>query len=98
MQILYTEFDAGNFYVIPGSPEEVCKAKNLEFPPQKDDVVISIVGSQFLYKGQWLEHALLLQALRPLFSGNYLESDNSHLKIIVLGGETASNYSVAIEV
>ncbi|CAB80930.1 hypothetical protein [Arabidopsis thaliana] len=97
LPILYTEFDAGNFYVIPGSPEEVCKAKNLEFPPQKDDVVISIVGSQFLYKGQWLEHALLLQALRPLFSGNYLESDNSHLKIIVLGGETASNYSVAIE-
>lgn len=97
MQILYSEFDAGNFYVIPGSPEEVWKAKNLEFP-QKDDVIISIVGSQFLYKGQWLEHALLLQALRPLFSGYYQESHNSHLKIIVLGGESASNYSVAIEV
>ncbi|KAL1198121.1 hypothetical protein V5N11_001206 [Cardamine amara subsp. amara] len=94
--ILYSEFDAGNFYVIPGSPEEVWKAKNLEFP-QRDDVVISIVGSQFLYKGQWLEHALLLQALQPLFSGYYLESHNSHLKIIVLGGESASNYSVAIE-
>lgn len=97
MQILYSEFDAGNFYVIPGSPEEVWKAKNLEFP-QKDDVVISIVGSQFLYKGQWLEHALLLQALRPLFSGYYSESSSSHLKIIVLGGESASNYSLAIEV
>lgn len=84
--------------MIRGSPEDVWKAKNLEFPPQKDDVVISIVGSQFLYKGQWLEHALLLQALRPLFPGNYLESDTSHLKIIVLGGESASNYSVAIEV
>ena len=97
MQILYSEFDAGNFYVIPGSPEEVWKAKTLDFP-RKDDIVISIVGSQFLYKGQWLEHALLLQALRPLFSGYNTESYNSHLKIIVLGGESASNYSVAIEV
>lgn len=97
MQILYSEFDAGNFYVIPGSPEEAWKAKNLEFP-RKDDMVISIVGSQFLYKGQWLEHALLLEALRPLFSGYNSESYSSHLKITVLGGETISNYSVAIEV
>ncbi|KFK30705.1 hypothetical protein AALP_AA6G017100 [Arabis alpina] len=96
LPILYSEFDAGNFYVIPGSPEEVWKAMNLEFP-QKDEMVISIVGSQFLYKGQWLEHALLLQALRPLFSGYYSESSNSRLKIIVLGGESASNYSLAIE-
>uniref|UniRef100_M4C9S0 Glycosyl transferase family 1 domain-containing protein n=1 Tax=Brassica campestris TaxID=3711 RepID=M4C9S0_BRACM len=96
LPILYSEFDAGNFYVIPGSPEEVWKAKTLDFP-RKDDIVISIVGSQFLYKGQCLEHALLLQALRPLFSGYNTESYNSHLKIIVLGGESASNYSVAIE-
>uniref|UniRef100_A0A1J3IQQ4 Uncharacterized protein n=1 Tax=Noccaea caerulescens TaxID=107243 RepID=A0A1J3IQQ4_NOCCA len=96
LPILYSEFDAGNFYVIPGSPEEAWKAKNLEFS-RKDDMVISIVGSQFLYKGQWLEHALLLEALRPLFSGYNSESYSSHLKIIVLGGETVSNYSVAIE-
>ncbi|CAN7022958.1 unnamed protein product [Brassica oleracea var. botrytis] len=96
LPILYSEFDAGNFYVIPGSPKEAWKAKNMDFPP-KDDIVISIVGSQFLYKGQWLEHALLLEALRPLFSGYNSESYNSHLKIIVLGGESASNYSVAIE-
>ncbi|CAN8248168.1 unnamed protein product [Cochlearia groenlandica] len=96
LPILYSEFDAGNFYVIPGSPEEVWKTKNLEFP-QKDDVVISIVGSQFLYKGQWLEHALLLQALQPLFSGYNREIYSSRLKIIVLGGESTSNYSIAIE-
>ncbi|WZZ11737.1 hypothetical protein YC2023_104826 [Brassica napus] len=94
--ILYSEFDAGNFYVIPGSPKEAWKAKNLDLPP-KDDIVISIVGSQFLYKGQWLEHALFLEALRPLFSGYNSESYKSHLKIVVLGGESASNYSVAIE-
>ncbi|KAF8107122.1 hypothetical protein N665_0126s0040 [Sinapis alba] len=94
LPILYSEFDAGNFYVIPGSPREAWKAKNLDFPPKDDDIVISIVGSQFLYKGQWLEHALLLEALRPLFNS---ESYKSHLKIIVLGGESASNYSVAIE-
>ncbi|KAG5381421.1 hypothetical protein IGI04_032891 [Brassica rapa subsp. trilocularis] len=94
--ILYSEFDAGNFYVIPGSPKEAWKTKNMDFPP-KDDIVISIVGSQFLYKGQWLEHALFLEALRPLFSNYNSESYKSHLKIIVLGGESASNYSVAIE-
>ncbi|CAN6809209.1 unnamed protein product [Brassica oleracea] len=96
LPILYSEFDAGNFYVIPGSPQEAWKAKTLDFP-RKDGIVISIVGSQFLYKGQWLEHALLLQALRPLFSGYNSESYHSDLKIIVLGGESASNYSVAIE-
>ena len=69
----------------------------MDFPP-KDDIVISIVGSQFLYKGQWLEHALFLEALRPLFSNYNSESYKSHLKIIALGGESASNYSVAIEV
>ncbi|KAL0845948.1 hypothetical protein Bca101_019194 [Brassica carinata] len=96
LPILYSEFDTGNFYVIPGSPKEALKAKNLDIP-RKDDILISIVGSQFLYKGQWLEHALLLEALRPLFSGYNSENYNSQLKIIVLGGESASNYSVAIE-
>ncbi|CAN8221775.1 unnamed protein product, partial [Cochlearia groenlandica] len=94
LPFLYSEFDAGNFYVIPGSPEEAWKANNVNFP-RKGDVVISIVGSRFWYKGQWLEHALILQALRPIFSSH--EGYKSHLKIIVLGGESASNYSITIE-
>ncbi|XP_010522929.1 PREDICTED: uncharacterized protein LOC104801379 [Tarenaya hassleriana] len=96
LPILYSEFDAGNFYVIPGSPAEAWK-NNLE-SPQKDEIAIAVVGSQFLYRGLWLEHALVLQALLPLFSDSSRQSyNNSHLKIVVLGGHSASNYSIAVE-
>ncbi|XP_010556580.1 PREDICTED: uncharacterized protein LOC104825864 [Tarenaya hassleriana] len=98
LPILYSEFDAGNFYVIPGSPAEAWKVENNLESPQKDGIVITIVGSQFLYKGLWLEHALVLQALLPLFSDSSRDSyNNTHLKIIVLGGHSASNYSIAVE-
>lgn len=64
-----------------------------------DDIIITIVGSQFLYRGLWLEHALILQALLPLFS-KFPFDDNSisRLKIIVLSGNSTSNYTMAVEV
>uniref|UniRef100_A0A2P2JAP5 Glycosyl transferase family 1 domain-containing protein n=1 Tax=Rhizophora mucronata TaxID=61149 RepID=A0A2P2JAP5_RHIMU len=109
LPIIYSAFDAGNYYVIPGSPAVAWEAETImasfdgslrmEMGYGPDDFVIAVVGSEFLYTGLWLEHALILQALLPLFAN--FQSDaglNSHLKVIVLGGDSASNYSVAIEV
>ena len=107
--MIYSTFDTGNYYVIPGSPAEVWKgetAMNLYKDNQRmkmgyepDEVLIAIVGSQFMYRGLWLEHALILQALLPLFadfsSGN---NSNSHPKIIVLSSDSTSSYSMAVEV
>ncbi|KAK3024254.1 hypothetical protein RJ639_043630 [Escallonia herrerae] len=108
LPILYSAFDSGNYYVIPGSPAEAWEADRLgalhrENPHDKinygpDDFVIVVVGSQFLYRGLWLEHALVLQALSPLLADFPSETNsNPHLKIVILSGELRSNYSVAVE-
>ncbi|KAK0580750.1 hypothetical protein LWI29_005790 [Acer saccharum] len=63
-----------------------------------NDLVIAIVGSEFLYRGLWLEHSLILRALRPLFPDNLVESEpNFHIKIMLLSRDSTSNYSVAVE-
>lgn len=108
--MIYSTFDAGNFYVIPGSPAESLEADafmalqkdnlriNMGYGPE--DVIIAIVGSQFLYKGMWLGHAIVLQAISPLLVDFSLGKDNSsaQLRIIVHSGELTNNYTVALEV
>lgn len=95
--------------MIPGSTTEVWEADNF-LASHKDsyrtkmgygseDFIIAIVGSQLLYKGLWLEQALVLQALLPIIP--HLENDgnsNSHFRIIVIAGGSNSNYSMAVEV
>ncbi|XP_027334148.1 uncharacterized protein LOC113848922 isoform X2 [Abrus precatorius] len=109
LPMLYSTFDAGNFYVIPGSPAEALDADafmalqkdnlrvNMGYGPE--DVIIAIVGSQFLYKGMWLGHAIVLRAISPLLVDFPLDKDNSsaQLRIIVHSGELTNNYSVALE-
>ncbi|OAY62221.1 uncharacterized protein LOC110614988 isoform X2 [Manihot esculenta] len=108
LPMMYSSFDAGNYYVIPGSPAQAWEADALvalykdnvrvKMGYGPDDIIITIVGSQFLYRGLWLEHALILQALLPLFS-KFPFDDNSisRLKIIVLSGNSTSNYTMAVE-
>jgi hypothetical protein len=107
--MMYSAFDAGNYYVIPGSPAEVWEADTtmalynddirVKMGYEPTDIVIAVVGSQFLYRGLWLEHALVLKALLPLLQDFPLDSNSiSHLKIIVLSGDSTGNYSAAVEV
>ncbi|XP_065859800.1 uncharacterized protein [Euphorbia lathyris] len=108
LPMMYSTFDAGNYYVIPGSPAEAWEADAM-VPVNKDnmrvkmgygpdDIVIAIVGSQFLYRGLWLEHALILQALLPLFSDiPFDDNSNSRVNIAVLTDNSTWNYSVALE-
>lgn len=108
LPIGYSVCDAGNYFVIPGSPKEAWEVDTfmavsndnlrakMDYAPE--DFVIVVVGSQLLYKGLWLEQALVLQALLPVFpeltnDGN----SNSRFKIVVLTEGSNTNYSVAVE-
>ncbi|CAL9007370.1 unnamed protein product [Prunus brigantina] len=108
LPMAYSVFDAGNFFVIPGSPAESCKADSImaldknhllaKMGYGSEDVVITIVGSQFLYRGLWLEHSIVLRAVLPLLEDFPLDNNSySHLKIIVLSGDSTSNYSSVVE-
>ncbi|CAI9101206.1 OLC1v1038475C3 [Oldenlandia corymbosa var. corymbosa] len=108
LPMIYSACDTGNYFVIPGSPAEAWEAGNIlatpknvvrvkvESEPKNFNIVI--VGSQLLYRGLWLEHALVLKALLPVLE--HFEGDgitDTRLKIIVLAGDSNSNYSVALE-
>ncbi|XP_059636106.1 uncharacterized protein LOC132278330 [Cornus florida] len=108
LPMLYAACDSGNYFVIPGSPDEAWEAdkymllyqNNLrrEMDYGLDDFVIAIVGSQFLYTGLWLEHAFILQALLPLLADfSSVNNYSSHLKIVILTGDSTGNYSMAVE-
>ncbi|CBI40456.3 unnamed protein product, partial [Vitis vinifera] len=108
LPMIYSTFDSGNYFVIPGSPAQAWEVDNFmashrDSPRVKmgygpDDFVIALVRSQFLYKGLWLEHALILQALLPLVAEFPVDNNsNSHLKILITSGNSANNYSVAVE-
>ncbi|KAF8379630.1 hypothetical protein HHK36_029072 [Tetracentron sinense] len=109
LPMLYATFDAGNYFVVPGSPTAAWEADKFMALYNKDDLrvkmgyghddfVIAIVGSQFFYSGSWLEHALILQALLPLFADFPSDNNsNSHLKIVILSGNSTSNYHVTME-
>lgn len=105
----YAAFDAGNYFVIPGFPSKACGSDNSVVVVEENlrgnmnfgahDLVIAITGSQFLYKGLWVEHALILQALLPLLSEfNVDDSLSQRLRVVILSQDLNGNYSAAIEV
>ncbi|KAI7740114.1 hypothetical protein M8C21_010332 [Ambrosia artemisiifolia] len=109
LPMYYAAFDAGNYFVIPGSPSEACKLDNsiivqeeslrVRMNVRAHDFVIAITGSQFLYKGLWVEHALVLRALLPLLAEFPVDDDglSQRLRIIILSQDLTGNYSAAIE-
>ncbi|OVA16537.1 Glycosyl transferase [Macleaya cordata] len=109
LPMMYSTFDAGNYFVIPGSPNEAWEADSFMASYNRDDLrvkmgystddfVIAIVGSEFSYSGLWLEHAFVLQALLPLFSQFQSDdSSSSRLKVRLLSGNSTSNYKLAME-
>ncbi|KAI7747644.1 hypothetical protein M8C21_032537, partial [Ambrosia artemisiifolia] len=108
LPMYYAAFDAGNYFVIPGFPSKACKLDNSMIVFEENlranmnfgahDLVIAITGSQFLYKGLWVEHALVLQALSPLLAESNADDNLSQrLRIIFLSQDLSGNYSAAIE-
>ncbi|KAJ8433649.1 hypothetical protein Cgig2_002320 [Carnegiea gigantea] len=109
LPMLYSPLDTGNYFVIPGSPTEAWKADSLMVFDQEelhakmgleggDDFVVAVVGSEFMYKGLWVEHALVLQALKPLVVQFPSHSTSSScLRIFILTGDSTGNYTKAVE-
>ncbi|KZV38029.1 hypothetical protein F511_25255 [Dorcoceras hygrometricum] len=108
LPMAYSICDPGNYLVIPNSPQEAWKAEKLMVPHEDDehpliksgtdgtdDFVIAVVGHQLLYKGLWLEHTLVLQALYPLLT--VFSNSSSGLKIVILAGDPTSKYKTAVE-
>lgn len=108
LPMIYSKFDTGNYFVIPGSPTEAWEADNLmafnreqlhaKMGRAADDFVVAVVGSQFMYKGLWLEQALILQALKPLLT-EFIPDNRSYsgFKIFVLTRDSTGNYTKAVE-
>ncbi|KAI3693411.1 hypothetical protein L6452_33246 [Arctium lappa] len=108
LPMFYAAFDAGNYFVVPGSTSGACKIDNSTIVYEDNlranmnisanDFVVAIVGSEFLYNGIWLEHALVLQALLPLLAKfDVGDSLSPHLKIVILSRGLTGNYSAAME-
>ncbi|XP_068665864.1 uncharacterized protein [Aristolochia californica] len=109
LPMIYSTFDAGNFFVIPGSTAEALDADRYSALNgghevrvgtgySSEDFIIAIVGSQFSYSGLWVEHALILQALVPLLT-DFSSTANSvsHLKVGIVSGNSTSTYKMALE-
>ncbi|CAA6671588.1 unnamed protein product [Spirodela intermedia] len=105
LPLMYAVFDTGNFYVVPGSPTEAWEARDyislnsgrdrrLEMGYGEEDFLIALLGSQFSYSGLWLEQALVLQAVAPL---RQEFSSASHLKVVILNGNSTDSYKAALE-
>lgn len=106
---MYSEFDSGNYFVIPGSPAEALAAENffaihsdhdmrINMGYGSEDFLIAIVSSQFTYSGMWLEQALILQALAPLLKEFLPEKTSHSMKVRILSGNLTSAYKMALEV
>ncbi|XP_077251260.1 glycosyl transferase family 1 protein [Tasmannia lanceolata] len=106
LPMVYSTFDSGNYFVIPGSPAPAWEAYNfmalndghdlqVDMGYRPEDFIIAIVGSQFSYSGFWLEHALALQALVPLLAD--FKSSSSHMQVGILSGNSNSTYKVVLE-
>ncbi|EPS70431.1 hypothetical protein M569_04330 [Genlisea aurea] len=105
LPMAYSACDPGNYFVIPGSSMEAWEVGEVT-KDKKDNTsavgkdfetffVVAIVGSSLVYKGRWLEHALVLKALHPFlrsFSGS-----GTHLKIVILTGSSTPDYSSVVE-
>ncbi|XP_042488448.1 uncharacterized protein LOC122068636 isoform X2 [Macadamia integrifolia] len=109
LPILYSMLDTGNFFVIPGSPVDVWDAESYanshskfqlkkvnEF--QKDDLVVLILGSSFLYNKLYWDYAVAMHAIGPLLIKFTRKKVGSGLvKFVFLCGNSTSGYNDSLQ-
>ncbi|KAI0515831.1 hypothetical protein KFK09_008499 [Dendrobium nobile] len=109
LPIIFSAFDAGNYFVIPSSVPEAWMADNflavhnqsnlrINTNYSSEDFLIVLVGSQFEYSGKWLEQALVLQGLTQL-QNEFRFKNYSYpiLKIGLLSGNSSNTYKMSLE-
>ncbi|KAJ6851890.1 uncharacterized protein M6B38_257805 [Iris pallida] len=107
LPMMYSAFDAGNYFVVPSSAEEAWRAENYAVTNNEhdlrvnmgyrlEDFLIAIVGSQFSYSGTLLEYSLVLQALAPLLQ-EFPADNTALLKVGIVSRNSTSTYKTALE-
>ncbi|KAH7388539.1 hypothetical protein KP509_16G080800 [Ceratopteris richardii] len=109
--MMHTLLDTGNYFVVPGSPKDIWDVKaytklHIREDVRKalgcssTDIVLTIVGSPFTYKGIWREHAMIMQAvLSILDKNNHLHvKDGLTVKVNFIGSNTATKYAEVVQV
>ncbi|XP_048231729.1 uncharacterized protein LOC8281295 isoform X2 [Ricinus communis] len=100
MPMLYSVLDAGNFFVIPGSPIDVWAAESYSKTHARhqlrtsngfneDDMVVLVVGSSFFYDELSLDYAVAMHTLGPLLVKYARRKDTEGLfKFVFLCGNS----------
>ncbi|XP_028793233.1 uncharacterized protein LOC114748938 isoform X2 [Neltuma alba] len=107
--MLYSVLDAGNFFVIPGSPVDAWAAESYSRIHSKDqlrdlsgfhrdDILVVIVGSSIFYDGLSWDYAVAMHAVGPLLLKYARRKDSSEsYKFIFLCGNSTDGYGDALQ-
>ncbi|KAL4575261.1 hypothetical protein LXL04_022103 [Taraxacum kok-saghyz] len=107
--MLYSMLDAGNFFVIPGSPIDVWAAERylkihsksesrLKNGYNEDDILVLVVGSSFFYNELSWDYAVAMHNLGPLLI-NYAKEGNvgPSFKFLFICGNSSNAYNDALQ-
>lgn len=108
--MLYSVLDAGNFFVIPGSPVDVWAAESYSNTHSKyqlrknngfstDDMLVLVIGSSFFYTDISWEYAVAMHAIGPLLIKYAKRTDSGgSFKFVFLCGNSTDGYDDALQV
>lgn len=109
LPMLYSALDAGNFFVIPGSPVDVWAAETYLEAHSKyqlrkdngfseDDMLVLIVGSSFFYDDRSWDYAVAMHAIGPLLTRYARRKDaEGSFKFVFLCGNSSDGYDHALK-
>ncbi|XP_042951444.1 uncharacterized protein LOC122287658 isoform X2 [Carya illinoinensis] len=109
LPLLYTVLDAGNFFVIPGSPVDVWAAESYsnthsKYQLRKNngfstyDMLVLVIGSSFFYNDLSWECAVAMHAIGPLLIKYAKRTDSGGtFKFVFLCGNSTDGYDDALQ-
>lgn len=108
--MLYSVLDAGNFFVIPGSPADVWAVEAYSKSHEKyqlrkengflkDEIVVVVVGSSFFYNELSWDYAVAMHDVGPLLI-KYARRNSveGSFKFVFLCGNSTDGYNDALQV
>lgn len=107
LPMMYSKLDTGNFFVIPGSPIDVWSAERfsavhgkeeirIKLGFHKEDFVVVVVGSPFLYNTLWWEHTIAMQAIQPL-ALKFINQYQRTFRLVFLSNNLKGRYGLALQ-
>ncbi|XP_041022007.1 uncharacterized protein LOC121263265 isoform X2 [Juglans microcarpa x Juglans regia] len=109
LPMLYSVLDAGNFFVIPGSPVDVWAAESYSNTHSKyqlrknngfstDDMLVLVIGGSFFYNDISWEYAVAMHAIGPLLIKHAKRTDlGGSFKFVFLCGNSTDGYDDALQ-